>query len=77
MITPEIIQRINTLAHKKKSTGLTAEELAEQTKLRRIYLDNIKAQLKSTLDTIEFVEEAQTAMDTVKEDDARLPKYKN
>lgn len=57
MITNEIIQRINELAKKKKKSGLTPEELTEQAKLRRIYLDNIKTQLKSTLEQIEFVDE--------------------
>ena len=57
MITPEIIQRINELAKKKKTIGLTPSELEEQAKLRRIYLDNIKIQLKSTLEKIEIVDE--------------------
>lgn len=71
MITPEIIQRINILAHKKKSIGLTTEESEEQAKLRRIYLDNIKAQLRTTLDSIEIVEE------TDKDTGIRSPKYRN
>lgn len=57
MITPEIIQRINELAKKKKTFGLTPDELNEQVKLRRIYLDNIKTQLKATLEQIEIVDE--------------------
>lgn len=60
LITEEIINRINELAKKKKTTGLTDEELAEQTKLRRIYIDNIKIQLKNNLDNIEFVDDKPT-----------------
>ena len=60
MITPEIINRINELAKKKKTVGLTDEELTEQTKLRRIYIDNIKIQLKNNLDNIEIVDVPST-----------------
>lgn len=60
MITEEIINRINELAKKKKMVGLTDEELIEQTKLRRIYIDNIKIQLKNNLDNIEFVDDKPT-----------------
>lgn len=61
MITPEMIARINYLAHKKKTQGLTEIELAEQTKLRRLYIDNIKAQLRDSLDRIEIVDEPRQA----------------
>jgi len=60
LITPEIINRINELAKKKKTVGLTDEELTEQTKLRRIYIDNIKIQLKNNLDNIEIVDTPST-----------------
>ncbi|SDM24799.1 Uncharacterized protein YnzC, UPF0291/DUF896 family [Dendrosporobacter quercicolus] len=54
-MTPEIISRINALAKKQRECGLNQEECAEQAKLRRIYIDNIKAQLKTHLDCIETV----------------------
>ena len=57
MITPELIERINELAHKKKLIGLTEAEIAEQSMLRRTYLDNIKRQLTATLERIEIVDE--------------------
>ena len=44
------IARINALAKKAKSEGLTAEETAEQDKLRRIYIDSVKANLTGQLD---------------------------
>ena len=53
-----MIERINALAKKKKTEGLTTEELAEQTHLRRMSLDTIRGRLKNTLDQIEFVEDA-------------------
>jgi len=51
------IERINELARKKKSVGLTELELAEQKKLRRKYIDAVKGNLRSQLDRIEIVDE--------------------
>ena len=56
MITPELLARINELARKKKSVGLTEEELAEQKELYKIYLAAIRGQVTSLLDRIEFVD---------------------
>ena len=50
MITQEKIDRINFLARKSKSEGLTPEEKAEQEKLRREYIDAYKANLRAQLD---------------------------
>ncbi len=46
----EVIARINVLAKKAKTQGLTAEETAERDKLRRIYIDSVKANLTGQLD---------------------------
>jgi len=46
------IDRINELARKKKTVGLTWDELEEQTRLRRQYIDEFKANLKATLDQV-------------------------
>lgn len=46
------IERINELARKKKTVGLTAGELEEQARLRRQYLDEFKANMKATLDQV-------------------------
>ena len=52
-----MINRINALAKKKKTSGLTPEELAEQKELYKEYLSNIRSQLKAQLDNIEVVDE--------------------
>ena len=56
MITKEMISRINELARKKRTSGLTAEETAEQKELYAQYLGNIRGQMKNMLDSIEFVD---------------------
>jgi uncharacterized protein YnzC (UPF0291/DUF896 family) len=51
----ELVSRINFLYHKSKSEKLTEEEKLEQRELRKKYLQNIRANLKSQLDTIKKV----------------------
>lgn len=46
------IDRINELAKKKKTVGLTDEELKEQQELYKIYLGNIRSNFKNTVDNI-------------------------
>ena len=46
------IERINELARKKKTVGLTEAEVEEQQRLRRAYLDEFKENLKATLDQV-------------------------
>lgn len=51
----EVIARINVLAKKAKETGLTDEELVERDKLRRIYIDSVKASLVGHLENTYIV----------------------
>ena len=46
----KVIARINELAAKAKSTGLNEAELEERAKLRRIYIDSVKASLTGQLE---------------------------
>ena len=52
----EVIARINELAKKAKTTGLTPEELQERDRLRRIYIDSVKANLVGQLENTYIVE---------------------
>lgn len=52
----DVIKRINELAAKAKSVGLTPEELTERDKLRRIYIDSVKASLVGQLENTYIVE---------------------
>ena len=51
----EVIAQINELAKKAKTEGLTAEETAQRDKLRRIYIDSVKASLTGQLDNTYIV----------------------
>ena len=55
----ELIKRINEIAKKKRTVGLTVEEEIEQKKLYREYLDNIRGQVKGHLDNITIVDAEQ------------------
>ena len=55
-MTEEKINRINELARKQKSEGLTEEEKQEQFVLRREYIDSFKASLVSQLENTYIVE---------------------
>ena len=50
-----VIARINELAKKAKTEGLNEDELAERDKLRRIYIDSVKASLTGQLDNTYLV----------------------
>lgn len=51
----DVIKRINELAKKAKTEGLTEDELAERDRLRRIYIDSVKASLTGQLDNTYIV----------------------
>ena len=51
------IDRINTLAHKAKSVGLTEEEKKERDALRKEYIATVRMNLRSQLDNISIKEE--------------------
>ncbi len=50
------IDRINELARKAKTVGLTDEELAERDVLRREYIDSYKASLVGQLENTYIVQ---------------------
>ena len=49
----EKIDRINVLAHKAKSVGLTEEEKKERELIRKEYLASVRMNLRSQLDNID------------------------
>ena len=51
------IDRINTLANKQKSLGLTEEEKQEQAALRKEYIETIRESLRANLNNISIKED--------------------
>ena len=60
MIDNVKIDRINTLAHKAKSVGLTEEEKAEQAELRQEYLAAVRNNLRAQLNNMDIKEKDGT-----------------
>lgn len=50
------IERINELARKKKTVGLSPEEEKEQALLRQQYISAVRKNLRSQLDNIDMLE---------------------
>lgn len=57
------LDRINELARKSKSEGLTPEEKEEQRILRQEFLAEIRADVKASLESIEFVDGSTASND--------------
>ncbi|CUX67084.1 MULTISPECIES: DUF896 domain-containing protein [Clostridia] len=57
------IDRINTLYHKSKATGLSEEEKAEQAALRKEYIESIRNSLRGNLNNISIQEDDGTVTD--------------
>ena len=50
------IDRINELARKSKTVGLTPEEKEEQAVLRKEFIANVRQNLRAQLDSIDVLE---------------------
>lgn len=57
MVTQAQIDRINELARKAKTEGLTEEEIKERDILRRAYIDSFKESLVGQLENTYIVDE--------------------
>ena len=66
----QVIARINELARAAKTRELTQEELAERDKLRRIYIENVKASQTGQLDNTYIVYPDGTKKKVQKKDEA-------
>ena len=53
----DLIKRINELAHKAKTEGMTEEETAERARLRQEYLAVFRGNLRMQLDNTYLVDE--------------------
>jgi len=59
MLIKEKMDRINVLAKKSKTEGLTEEETTEQKILREEYLVKFREHFKGHLENIKFVEDIE------------------
>lgn len=50
----ETIKRINELYHKSQKEGLTEVEKQEQKRLRQVYIDSVKNNLRGQLENMEI-----------------------
>ena len=67
-MTEEKIARINALAKKSKTTGLTDAEKAEQQALRQEYVADVKASLRAQLNNTSIQEPDGTIHKLAKKD---------
>ncbi|MCF3942350.1 DUF896 domain-containing protein [Oceanobacillus alkalisoli] len=58
MLTKEKLARINELAKKSKTSGLTEKEKSEQKQLREEYLQNIRGSFTNQLKTVKIIDPA-------------------
>jgi len=58
-----LIDRINELSRKQRSTGLEDSERVEQAELRQKYLAFIREQVKGSLGNIEIVDNSEPGHD--------------
>lgn len=56
MLSKEKLNRINQLAKKAKSEGLTNEEKQEQQQLREEYLQNIRKSFSGTIENMKVID---------------------
>lgn len=56
MLSTEKLARINELAKKSKSVGLSMEEAKEQSKLRSEYLDTFRRSMSDTLEHVKILD---------------------
>ena len=66
----EKIDRINALAKKARTVGLTEEELAERDALRREYVDAVIGNMKAQLENTYLVDEKGNKRALRRRDDA-------
>lgn len=56
MLSEKKMKRINELANKKKTTGLSIEEAKEQTTLRQEYLEAFRSNMRETIESVKVVD---------------------
>ena len=75
MLKKEKIDRINHLAKKSKSEGLTDEEKKEQEQLRKEYIEKFREHFKGHLNRVKFVEDlSEEELAKIQKENAQIQK---
>ncbi|WOV86037.1 DUF896 domain-containing protein [Sporosarcina oncorhynchi] len=77
MLSPDKLNRINELANKSKTIGLSTEEAKEQTKLRKEYLETFRSSMRDTIENVKVLDPEGNDVTPEKVKDARNSKYLN
>lgn len=77
MIDPDLIARINYLANKKKTSGLSEEELVEQKNLREVYIKEFRQGFKEQLLSVKVIDPNGDDVTPEKLKNSKLNKEKN
>ncbi|SIT66902.1 DUF896 domain-containing protein [Edaphobacillus lindanitolerans] len=77
MLSPEKLARINELASKKKTIGLSMEEAKEQSALRKEYLDAFRSTMKDTIENVTVIDPEGNDVTPEKVKEAKKGKYPN
>lgn len=71
------LERINALAKKAKTVGLTAEEIKERDVLRQEYILAIRESLRGNLENIEIIEKDGSRTSLKEQHDKKFGKTEN
>lgn len=77
MLSPDKIKRINELANKSKTIGLSTEEAKEQTKLRKEYLETFRSSMRDTIENVRVIDPDGNDVTPEKVKDAHKNKFLN
>jgi len=72
VVDDKMIARINELARKKKSEGLTEAEAAEQAQLRAAYIAAFRESTRQTIESVRLQRPDGTIEALKKKDDGKL-----
>ena len=77
MLIPEKMKRINELAKKSKTDGLSIEEAKEQSALRQEYLQTFRKTMSGTIENVTVIDPEGNDVTPEKVKNSREDKYLN
>ncbi|WJY28654.1 MULTISPECIES: DUF896 domain-containing protein [Sporosarcina] len=77
MLEDKKIKRINELAKKAKTTGLSVEEAKEQSQLRSEYLKTFRSTMRDTIENVKVIDPDGNDVTPDKVKDAKNRKFLN